>query len=89
MDKVRILLFDHEVGALTEEGDIITNNVCLQKIAARIKGKKLGDMRNRRDKSGGLFFTGTKVGKGDDDYYSIVVELLHDEGYRLQRTTTP
>ena len=49
MDKVIIMLDNDNVGELTNEGDIISDDTCLKKIAFKIKGKKLIDMRSRRD----------------------------------------
>ena len=43
MDKVIIMLDNDNVG------EIISDDTCLKKIAFKIKGKKLIDMRSRRD----------------------------------------
>ena len=84
MDKVIIMLDNDNVGELTDEGDIISDDTCLKKIAFKIKGKKLIDMRSRRDGEGELYFTGMKTGKGDKGYCDVVAELLIDEGYCIQ-----
>lgn len=84
MTNMKIVVDEEIVGELTEEGDIITDDITLQKLALRIKGEKFDDMRRRGNK-GKLYFSLIKVGKGDKSYCSAVAELLLDEGYGLEK----
>jgi len=84
MANLKIVLDEDMVGEITEEGDIITDDINLQKLAAKIKSKKFDYMISRRGKNDGLYFYCLKLSKGDKGYYSAVADLLLDEGYGLK-----
>ena len=71
------------VGELTDDGEIITDDIWLKKLSGRIKKRKLTDLRSRKVKQGHYFYL-TAVKKGDPGIYTAVAEILLDNGYGLE-----
>ncbi len=59
----KIVIDKDVVGELTDDGDIITDDIWLKKLAFRIKGQKLPDLRSRKTEHGlyGYLVTVRKV----------------------------
>lgn len=80
---MKIVINDDDVGELTNDGEIVTDDIWLKKLADKIKRRKLTDLRSRETKQGHYFYL-TTVKKGDPGYVSVVAEVLLDNGYGLK-----
>jgi hypothetical protein len=80
---VKIVIDKDVVGELTEEGEIITNDLWLQKLADKIRCQKLTSLRSIKTKQG-LYGHLVEVKRGDAGYVSAVANILLDNGYGLQ-----
>lgn len=80
---MKIVLGSEVVGELTDDGEIMTEDVWLKKLRTAIKHHKLEDLRSKKGKEG-LYFYVVKLQKGDAGYYSTVANILLDKGYGLE-----
>ena len=80
---MKIVIDKDVVGELTDDGDIITDDIWLKKLACRIKRQKLTDLGSRKTEHG-LYGYLVKVRKGDPGYGSAVANILLDNGYGLK-----
>ena len=80
---MKIVIDKDVVGKLTDDGEIITSDIWLQKLADRIRRQKLIDLRSRKTGHGHYGYLVT-VQKGKPRYISAVVEILLDNGYGLE-----
>lgn len=80
---MKIVIDKDVVGELTDDGEIITNDIWLQKLASRIRHQKLTDLQSRKTVHGHYGYLVT-VQKGDPGYVSVVAEILLDNGYGLK-----
>ena len=80
---MKIVINEDVVGELSDDGEIITDDIWLKKLAASIKRRKLTDLRSRETKQGHYFYR-TTVKKGDPGYVSVVAGVLLDNGYGLK-----
>ena len=80
---MKIVLDRDIIGELTDDGDIITDDIWLKKLADRINRQKLTDLRSRKTEHG-LYGYLVTVRKGDPGYVSALVEILPDNGYGLE-----
>lgn len=84
---MKILIDKDIVGELTDDGEIITNDIWLKKLADKIKHQELTDLRSRKTKHG-LYGYLVTVKKGDPGYVSAMANILLDNGYGLRGYTT-
>lgn len=80
---MKIVIDKDVIGELTDDGEIITSDTWLQKLADKIHRQKLTDLRSRKTKRG-LYGYLTTVKKDDVGYVSAVAEILLDNGYGLE-----
>lgn len=80
---MKIVIDKDVIGELTDDGEIITSDTWLQKLADKTRRQKLTDLRSKKTKQGHYFFL-TMVSKGDAGYVSAVAEILLDNGYGLE-----
>ena len=80
---MKIVIDEDIVGELSDDGEITTDDPSLMKLANKIRRQKPTDLRSRRTKQGTYFYSIT-VKKGDPSYYSVVADILLDNGYGLK-----
>lgn len=81
---MKIVIDKEVVGELTDDGEIIANDIWLQKLADRIRRQKLTDLRSRKTGHEHYGYL-VAVQKGDPGYVSAVAEILLDNGYGLEQ----
>jgi len=80
----QIVIDEDVVGELTDDGEIVTDDPCLAKLARSLRGRKFHElMAVHLD---GKLFGGKAVvlKKGDFGYPVVVANILLDNGYGLR-----
>ena len=80
---MKIVIDKDVVWELTDDGEIITDDIPLKKLAASIKHRTLSDLISKKGNKGHYFYI-AKVKKSDPNYYTAVAEILLDNGYGLR-----
>ena len=81
---MKIVIDEDIVGELSDHGEITTDDPCLMKLANKIRRQRLTDLKSKGTKQGTYFYLIT-VKKGDPSYYSVVADILLDNGYGLKQ----
>jgi len=80
---MKIVINDEVLGEFTDDGEIVTDDIWLKKLANKISNQKLTDFRTKKTKQGHYSYI-VKATKGNPGYYSAIAELLLDNGYGLK-----
>lgn len=80
---MKIVIDEDVVGELSNDGGITGDDHGLMRLANKIRRQKLSDLRSKRTKQG-LFFHLITVKKGDPGYFTVVADILLDNGYGLE-----
>jgi len=79
---MKILIDKDIVGELSDDGEIVTNDIWLKKLANKRKHQKLTMLRVRKTKHG-LYGYLVAVKKGDPGYVGAIANILLDNGNGL------
>jgi len=79
---MKIVVDKEVVGELTDDGEIITDDICLNRLADTMKKRRFEDIERVEGKEG-TYYRLITVKKGDASYASAVSSFLLDNGYGL------